>query len=497
MLATVIAAENEKGAISALKKAEGSDLVELRLDYIKNLDLESGFLSDFISIAKSRKKPVIVTNRKKDDGGFFSGSESDRILALKKAICLGADYVDIENSADSGSIKGLIGNKKTTKVILSYHNFNETPDNLKEIYSDMKKLKPDFIKIAANANSAEDNFKIFDLIRDANREKIKITAFCMGSYGQFSRILGIILGSCIDYASAENGKGLAAGQLSTEEMNSEYNAMSINKNTKIAGIIGNPVEHSWSHVIYNAAFGKMNINAIYLKFKVDRLGEFIGYFKRLNILGFSVTIPHKVEVMKYLDGIDEKAKAIGAVNTIVSKNKKLIGYNTDCGGAILALKSKTQLKGKNAVILGAGGSARAIAYGLMENCANVTLLNRTLEKAKSIAGDFGCGFGALSDLSKKDYDILINSTSVGMHPNVNASPIPARMIKKGAVVFDIVFNPLKTKLLKEAERKGCITIPGLEMLLHGNALQFKLWINKEAPFNLMRERALGYAKNIK
>ncbi|MBI2559410.1 shikimate dehydrogenase [Candidatus Woesearchaeota archaeon] len=269
----------------------------------------------------------------------------------------------------------------------------------------------------------------------------------------------------------------------------------MNKKTKIAGLVGNPVDHSWSHVMHNAAFDALNINAAYLKFKVDKLEEFIDYFRSLNIMGFSVTIPHKMEAMKYLDKIDNKAKKIGAVNTIVARNNKLIGCNTDCDGAVKALKSKTSLNRKNAVILGAGGSARALAYGLSENGANVTILNRTAEKAKSIAEDFECGYGPLKDLKNIKYDILINTTPVGMHPNADISPIPKNLINKGSVVFDIVFNPYKTKLLEFAEKNGCATIHGIEMLINGNALQFELWTGKNAPVQLMRKKVMDCMKN--
>jgi 3-dehydroquinate dehydratase/shikimate dehydrogenase len=297
------------------------------------------------------------------------------------------------------------------------------------------------------------------------------------------------------YVSIERGKESASGQLTLNESINYYKIGRLNKNTKIAGLIGNPVWHSWSHIIHNAGFEKLSINAVYLKFQVDKLKEFIDYFKQLNALGFSVTIPHKIEVMKYLDEIDEKAKEIGAVNTIVIKNKKLIGYNTDCDGAMQALKGKINLKNKDAVLLGAGGSTRAIAYGLREEGANVTILNRTVEKAKSLAGYFGCEYGSLSKLEDIDYDILINTTSVGMRPNADESVISSNLIKKDSVVFDIVFNPFKTKLLKDAENRSCTVIPGFEMLLKGSMLQFNLWTGRDAPEQLMRRKVMEYLKN--
>jgi len=484
MLAAVIT------KLKDIQKAEGADLIELRLDYIKNLNNKK-----LKSMIKHSKKPVIATCRKNGEGGFFNGSEAKRIEILKNAANIGADCVDIECSSDKKSIKSIIKNKKNAHIIVSYHNCKETPINIKNIYNNIKKLNPDLIKIVTNANSVTDNFGIFDLIKTANNEKRKIIAFCMGSYGEFSRILGIIFGSRITYASVKEGKESAPGQLTIDELNNIYRIKKINKNTKITGLIGNPVEHSWSHIMHNAAFDKLDINAVYFKFKVDKLKEFIDYFRGLNTLGFSVTIPHKIEVMEFLDRIDNKAKEIGAVNTIVAEHGKLAGYNTDCDGAVKALNQKARLKNKNVVVLGAGGSSRALAYGLMENNANVTVLNRTIKKAKSIADDFGCSYGSLKNLKKADYDILVNTTSVGMYPNANSSPIPAALIKKNSIVFDIVFNPYKTKLLRDAEKRGCAVIPGIEMLVNGNAMQFSLWTGKKMPEQLAKNKVMNYLKN--
>ena len=490
MLAAVITAKDAEDVIKDAEKAKNADLVELRLDYIKNLDGEN-----LKRIIKNCKKPVITTNRRKSEGGFFIWGENKRIEILKKAVNSGVDYVDIEYSSDKDSIKNLIKIKNKTKIIISYHNFEETPDDITNIYNYIKKLNPDLIKITTYANSVTDNFRIFDLIKMANRENKKVIAFCMGSYGQFSRILSVILGSQITYASVEKGKESASGQLAVNELVSCYRIKKLNKNTKIAGLIGNPVGHSWSHIIHNSAFEKFGINAVYLKFQVDKLKEFVWYFRRFDLMGFSVTIPHKIEVIKYLDSIDKKAKKIGAVNTIVAKNGKLIGYNTDCGGAMQALKSKTKIRNRNVVLLGAGGSARALAYGLKEEGANITILNRTINKAALLADYFNCNYGPLGALKNIDYDVLINTTSAGMHPEINNSPVNAGLIKKNSVVFDIVFNPFKTRLLLDAEKKGCGIIPGIEMLIYGNMMQFKLWTGKNAPEQLIRNKVSGYLKN--
>ncbi len=487
MLAAVVIARSYRDAINDIKKTQDADLIELRLDYIKKLDDKK-----LRNIIRSCKKSVIVTIRKKDEGGFFIGNEKGRIQILENAIKYNADYIDTEYSSNKKSIKELIRNKENSKIIISYHNSKETPANLMNIYNNIKKLEPDLIKIVTYANSVSDNFKIFNLIKTAKKEERKVIAFCMGPYGEFSRILSIIFGSQITYASIDKGKESVASQLTLDEMNNIYRIKKLNKNTKIYGLIGNPVEHSWSHIIHNAGFDKFGINSIYLKFKVNKLKEFIACFKKLNIGGFSVTIPHKIDTINFLD---KKAEKIGAVNTIVVRNKKLIGYNTDCDGAIQALKKKTKLKGKNIAVIGAGGASRAIVYGLKEENANITILNRTLEKAKWIAKDFGCNYGQLNKLKDIEYDILINTTPIGMHPNFNALPIPSKLIKKNKVVFDIVFNPYKTKLLKEAEKKDCVIISGIEMLIYGALFQFKLWTGRNVPKQLIRKKILGYLKN--
>jgi shikimate dehydrogenase len=267
----------------------------------------------------------------------------------------------------------------------------------------------------------------------------------------------------------------------------------ISAKTRICALIGNPVEHSFSPLIHNAAFRSKKINFRYISFKIENLKPAIPVLKSIGLKGFSITIPHKVEIMKYLDKLDKTAKEIGAVNTVVSRNKKLIGYNTDCEGAINALKKKTRIKGKNVVIIGAGGAARAIGYGIKKECGEIIVINRTLSKAKALARSFNCKAGQLSDIDKLDYDILINTTSVGMWPKVNECPVSTKNIKN-KVVMDIIFNPVKTKLLREVEKNNCKIISGIEMFLNQAALQFEIWTGKKAPINVMRKVVLSHIK---
>jgi shikimate dehydrogenase len=268
-------------------------------------------------------------------------------------------------------------------------------------------------------------------------------------------------------------------------MNKRKLFIMLNSQTKLYAVIGDPVGHSLSPHIHNAAFKKIGFNACYLAFNVKDVSAAIAGMKSLNIGGFSVTIPHKVEVMKYLDEIDPLAEKIGAVNTIVNRDGRLTGYNTDTTGAIKAIEEKTEIKNKNITILGAGGTARAIAFGITDKDGKLTILNRTVEKAEKLSKQIGCDFGPLTDYNRIKTDILINTTSVGMIPDIDASPIDTNLVKN-MVVFDAIYNPEKTKLLQAAEKNGCAIISGKEMFINQAAEQFRLFTGKEIDINIFR-----------
>lgn len=265
--------------------------------------------------------------------------------------------------------------------------------------------------------------------------------------------------------------------------------MSINGTTKICATIGNPVEHSLSPVMHNAAYEEMGLNFVFLACKVLDVKKALDGVRGLNFRGLSVTMPHKIEAMKYLDDIDETAQKIGAINTIVNDNGKLKGYNTDYAGTTLALLEKTKIKGKNVVLLGAGGAARAIAFGLKKEGANITIINRTKDKASGLAKFIDAKVDDLSNIIKIKVDILINATSLGMDPNVNISAMPQEYFRKNMTVFDIVYRPKETKFLREARESGCQIVYGYKMLLYQAVAQFELFTQKKAPVAIM-EKAL-------
>jgi 3-dehydroquinate dehydratase/shikimate dehydrogenase len=484
MICTTIISKNTEEALKAMKKASKlTDLIELRIDYIKDINEKN-----LKKLLNNKIKPIIITNRKKSEGGKFEGNEKHRISLLEEAIKLKVDYVDIEYSTNKKLLKEIIGKKDKTKIIVSYHNFKRTPASLFGIFKKIKKLDPDIVKLVTFANSINENFEIFEFLTRAKKENEKLIAFCMGQFGQISRILCLKYGSFLTYCSLEKEKRAASGQLTLKELLNDYNIKKINKNTNIIGLIGNPVEHSFSHSMHNASFKKSKLNNIYVKFKADNLKVFMEKFRKHGFNGAGVTIPYKIEVMKYLDKIDKTAKKIRAVNTIVNKNGKLVGY-----GSIMAIKNKTKIKNKKIAILGAGGSARALVYGLKEEKGDITILNRTAEKAKKLAKEFNCNYEELNYFKNIDMDILVNATPVGMHPNTNQSLIPKKFLKN-IVVFDVVFNPYKTKLIKDAEANNCKIIYGIEMLLYQGIKQFKLWTNKKISINIMRNSIIGKLK---
>jgi len=261
----------------------------------------------------------------------------------------------------------------------------------------------------------------------------------------------------------------------------------IDAETQLYGIIGNPVRHSLSPIIHNGAFRRMGLNAVYLAFEVKDLKEAINGIRGLGIRGVSVTIPFKTEVIPFLDKVEDVAEKIKAVNTIVNEGGKLIGYNTDWCGVLEALEEKVDLKGKRVVLLGAGGAARAIGFALKRRDCEVIVSNRTMDKGAVLAKELMCIHRPLSSIEGLKADVIINATPVGMHPYKEESPLPKKVLREGMAVMDIVYRPVQTKLLREAEEIGCLTINGLEMLSRQGAAQLEIWTGKKPEMAKIKE----------
>ncbi len=260
----------------------------------------------------------------------------------------------------------------------------------------------------------------------------------------------------------------------------------IDTQTRLFGVIGNPVRHSLGPLMHNRALQAMGYPAVYLAFTVSDVANALAGVRALGIGGLSVTIPHKVAVMEYLDEVDDLARRIGAVNTIVHRDGRLIGYNTDCFGAVAALKEKISLAGRRVAVLGAGGAARAVGFGLLAEGAAVTIFNRDSERGRSLANTLSAASYPLGALADHEADIVVNTTSVGMWPDIEAMPVAAHALSPRMVVMDIVYNPLETELLKVARRVGCDVVDGLTMFVLQGARQLELWTGAPAPRGVMR-----------
>ena len=265
----------------------------------------------------------------------------------------------------------------------------------------------------------------------------------------------------------------------------------IDAQTELYGVIGNPIQHSLSPMIHNGAFKRLHRNAVYLAFEVKDLNEALRGIRGLGVRGVSVTTPFKTGVIPFLDKVEGIGKKIGAVNTIVNREGKLIGHNTDCDGALEALEEKINLKGKKVLLLGAGGAARAISFGLKERDCRLIVSNRSKTRGEALSRELKCHFLPMSSLfeitaGELEADILINATSVGMYPRQRETPFPKRLFKEGMMVMDIVYQPLQTRLLREAKARGCLTINGLEMLLRQGVAQLMIWTGRRPDLKQIR-----------
>ncbi len=462
------------------------DVAEVRLDYWEKGDIQlfrgKSRMSPFSRLLEGRPCPVIITCRPVREGGRWAGDEGRRIALLEEADRLGADFVDVELEALPRFRRQGKG-----RIIVSYHNFEETPAEIAAIASRMEHAEADIVKVATVARSLRDNLAIFRVLKAARKPTIAVT---MGEHGHVSRVLGPKFGAFLVYAAPEAGREAAPGQVPVRDMLDLYGFRRIGPATRVYGVIANPVAHSMSPAIHNAAFQHCGVNAVYLPFRVDDPADFIPAYKELPVEGYSVTIPHKEAVIPLLDEVQPLARRIGAVNTIVMRDGRLCGSNTDWSAAVAAIASgvgqRESLAGRTVLLLGAGGASRAIAFGLAERGCRVVIANRTHERAVKLAADVGCEAIPLSDIGSVAYDILVNGTSLGMRPRVDDTPLDASLLRPGTLVFDSVYNPLETRLLREARAAGCRAVDGLEMFVNQAVQQFELWTRLPAPRALMR-----------
>lgn len=495
----VIAEETIDAARAAINRAAGvADMIEVRLDYLTDFDFAEHegaqtALQIVRMLAGDSSVPVIITFRSVSEGGRRQVDDDLRLRLLAEATKF-ADYCDVEEAHYEHLLAFA---PDVPRLIVSYHDFFGTPADLDAIYDRITSLPAAVHKIVTRASSVADSLASFKLLERARTDNRKLIALAMGEAGLITRVLGPAFGSFLTYGSLGMGKESAPGQLSCDDLVNLYRVHGISRATSITGIIGSPVGHSASPAMHNRVFAELDLDFVYLPFEVQDLAGFFEQFVSKatreidwNLVGLSVTIPHKREVVSLLDEINETARKTGAVNTIVVEDDRLVGYNTDVRGAMEPLERVLSVAGAHCAVIGAGGAARAVIYGLLERGARVEVFARNPEKARDMADSFGVSVSTIDALQSNDAKVVINTTPIGMRGHSEgSSPITRDSLRGRRVAYDLVYNPLETRFLADAREAGCTTISGLEMLVAQAALQFELWTGQPASIEVMRSAA--------
>ena len=499
-LTTSICQSTKKDFIKAIEKAGKTvaDAIELRFDYISDLDVDD--VRKMVQIALDTDLKIIATCRDEAEDGKNNYDAEFRLTVLQEAVKAGVHFIDCEfanYTADFRKPIDKILKGKKTRLILSSHDFKGPFDNLSRKYDVMQSVCNDaIIKIAYKANHINDCFECFDVLHKRKGDAIILA---MGEAGVITRLLAPKIGSFLSFGTTGETK-TAPGQISIKEMKKLYRFKAITPQTWLYGIIASPVAHSMSPAIYNKSFKKTGKNKLFVPLNIeggkpefDLFMENVASRPWLDFRGFAVSLPHKVNAFEYAKANGEvtgKATKVGAVNTL--KIRSIIGHNTDYAGAINPLldicNGKVDVK---VAVIGAGGVARAVVAALSDNGADVVLFNRTLAKAKKLATEFHCrSCGVDKFPACENFQIIINCTSLGMSPDIDLCPIDPELIEEGTVVFDTVYNPLETKLLRLAETKGAIGVSGLEMFVHQAIEQYEFLIGEEIEGKFIRKVVL-------
>lgn len=507
-------------------RAAGAELVELRVDMIGDAAAVEALLREPHEI------PYILTIRSAAEGGRWDGDEAERISLIERLGLLRPGYVDVEWSTwrASANIRQKIGlvcdtdaggesmhasRRARNKLILSHHDFEGTPADLSTLFADLAETPASVIKVATTARDATDALRMLEQLKQHAAARPTI-AIAMGEAGLASRVLARKFGAFATFAAFSCQDGSAPGQPAVEQLRGLYRWDEIGQETRVYGVVGNPVGHSQSPAIHNAAMAADGVDGVYLPFPVNPAYEdfavFADFASRngwLDIGGLSVTLPHKQHALRWLEenaGVLEPAAGrIGAVNTLTAPPRSANagkngtgelaagwrGANTDAPGGLAALQTVQALqggglKGRRVRILGAGGAARALAAGLREFGCSITIHNRTAARGAALADVFGCLVGDWDERCGLDGEIVINCTTVGLWPDVDDSPMPAERLDPGCIVFDTIYNPRRTRLLREAEARGCTVVSGVEMFIAQAAAQYGLWHRRDAPHAIMR-----------
>ncbi len=492
MICVVIGRTRHKMVQAEIQHAakQGARMIEVRLDFLAKAP-------DYKRLLANKPCELVATVRRPQDGGRWSGTEPAREMLIRQAVVSGFDWVDLETD-----VADEIRRFKNVKRIVSYHNMREVPDDLEQIHERMCRQDADVVKLAVRGQHPSDNLRVLDLLKNPAKPTI---AHCMGDLGLPSRVLGAKFGAPFTYAAFNKERNIAPGLPSFEELKNVYHYDRIAPDTELFGLIGDPVAHSLGPLVHNATFHSLRINALYLPFRVPRtaLEGFLADFDSLPVRGYSVTIPHKEAIAALVKHKDKSVTLTQAANTLLRVGDGFTASNTDYQAIVDSLLanmpastdgSPPTLASRTVLLIGAGGVARAVAHALHREGALLIVANRTTDRAQKLAEDVGCRFIDWAARHSVLSEIVINATSVGMHPAVDDSPIHHSYLKPGLVVFDCVYTPETTLLLKEAKNRGCQVISGIDLFVRQAALQFKLFTGQEAPLEFMRtvvKRALS------
>ena len=463
----------------------GERFLEFRLDHLKNPESGIQLIRDFL--AECPDLTLLATCRRHQNGGQYNGSIEEEIRILEAAVAAGAKAVDIEIESAENIAARLDAIRGQAWLIISYHNYSGTP-SLDNVLRRMQKVSGDAFKIVTTARKPSDSYRVLSLGK-AN-PKANLILLAMGETGFPTRVLSPAYGGLFSYAAPSAAEGTATGQISARMLRNLYRIDKFTKAAKIYGVIADPVRHSISPAVHNRAFQARRVDAVYLPFlvKPPQLKDFFALADKLPIAGFSVTIPHKQRILRYLDVVDPLTRRIGAVNTVWKKGGKWRGANTDTDGLVVPLSKKLKLANATVLIAGNGGAARGAAFALTEAGAKVAFTGRNLDRVRAIAKTCDAEPLSREQAEARKFDALVHCTSVGMWPHVDEcffeKNIPAEL------VFDMVYNPLETMLIKRARAEGKTVVPGLHMFLEQAARQYEIWTGDTAPRAAMERAAL-------
>ena len=464
---------------------EGERFLEFRLDYLP--DPAAGLQCIRTFLDEYPDATVLATCRRHQNHGHFNGSIEEQIKILDDAIDCGARAADLEIESAEHVSAQLESLRARSRLIVSYHNFESTP-NMDAVMRRLMRIEAWAYKVVTTARKPSDMLRVLSCAKLFPKARMILLA--MGETGFPSRILSPTFGGIYTYAAPLTSEGTASGQVCAKQLRNLYRIEKLGRTAKVFGVIADPVRHSLSPVLHNRALQARRVDAVYLPFLVQpgNLRDFMSFAGDLPVAGFSVTIPHKQKILRYLDFVEPLARRIGAVNTVWRKAGRWRGTNTDAAGVLAPLNKRLRLSKSTVLIAGNGGAARGAAFALADAGAQVSITGRNIDRVRALARATGAAPLSTEQVKSQHFDVFVHATPLGMYPHMDESyfedDIPADL------VFDMVYNPLETTLLRRAKEQGIDVIPGLEMFIEQAAHQFELWTGESAPRHVMEKAVL-------